>query len=140
MARTETASDLHPQARPAAAALPARQAYQLLRWGFVVLPIVAGADKFLKLLTEWHQYLAPVFARWFGAEGFMYAVGAIEIAAGIGVALKPRIFAYVVAAWLAGIVFNLLLIPGYYDVALRDVGLIVAALALGRLSEDHAPR
>jgi len=70
----------------------------------------------------------------------MNVVGVIEIVAGAGVAVKPRIFSYVVAAWLVGIIVNLLLIPGYYDVALRDLGLALAALALGRLSAEHAKR
>jgi|SRR6478735_652453 len=115
----------------------AQQAYQILRFAFVVAPIAAGADKFLHLLVNWDQYLAPMVNRMLGGHGheFMLAVGAIEIVAGLGVAFKPRIFAYVVAAWLLGIICNLLAIPGYFDVALRDVGLMLGALALGRLSQ-----
>jgi hypothetical protein len=120
---------------------PAYQAYQILHVGFIVAPLIAGADKFFHALVNWDQYLAPVIANIFGgnAHGFMLVVGAIEIVAAIGVALKPKIFAYVVAAWLAGIIINLLLIPGYYDIALRDLGLCLGALALGRLSQhfDH---
>jgi hypothetical protein len=115
------------------------QAYQILHIGFVVAPILAGIDKFLHLMVNWDQYLAPFVNRVVGGHGhgFMLAVGAIEIIAGLGVALKPRIFAYVVAAWLLGIVVNLLLIPGYYDIALRDFGLFLGALALGRLSQEY---
>jgi len=115
---------------------PAYQAYQILHVAFVVAPIIAGVDKFFHALVNWDKYLAPVIANIFGGNGhaFMLAVGAIEIVAGIGVALKPKVFAYVVAAWLAGIIINLLLIPGYYDIALRDFGLFLGAIALGRLS------
>jgi hypothetical protein len=115
----------------------ARQAYQILRFAFIVAPIAAGADKFFHLLVNWDQYLAPMVNRMLGGHGheFMLAVGVIEIVAGLGVAFKPRIFSYVVAAWLLGIICNLLAIPGYFDVALRDVGLMLGALALGRLSQ-----
>jgi hypothetical protein len=114
----------------------ARQAFAILRFGFTVAPILAGADKFLHLLVDWDKYLAPLVNNLLGGKGhqFMLAVGVIEIVAGIGVALKPRIFAYVVAFWLLGIIVNLLLVPGFYDVALRDLGLCLGALALGRLS------
>ncbi len=114
-----------------------RQAYLILRFGFTVAPILAGLDKFLHLLVNWDQYLPPIANRLVGGHGheFMLAVGAIEIVAGLGVALKPRIFAYVVAAWLLLIIINLLAIPGFYDVALRDLGLLLGALALGRLSQ-----
>jgi uncharacterized membrane protein YphA (DoxX/SURF4 family) len=120
---------------------PVYQAYQLLHVGFVAAPILAGLDKFFHLLVNWDQYLAPVVHNAIGGHGheFMLAVGVIEIVAGIGVALWPRIFSYVVAAWLAGIILNLLLIPPsspvpHYDIALRDLGLCLGALALGRLS------
>ena len=116
---------------------PAYQAFQILRLGFTVAPILAGLDKFLHLLVDWDKYLPPVVNNLTGGRGhqLMLAVGVIEIVAGIGVFIKPRIFAYVVAAWLVLIIVNLLLIPGYYDVALRDLGLALGALALGRLSE-----
>ena len=115
---------------------PAHQAYSILRTGFAVLPILAGLDKFANVLVDWHQYLAPSVAQAlpFDAATFMMIVGVIEIAAGILVAMKPSIGAYVVAAWLWGIIVNLLLIGGYYDVALRDFGLSLGALALGRLA------
>ncbi len=117
---------------------PAYQAYRILQVGFVVAPIVAGLDKFMGLLTDWEQYLAPFIGDAIGAGTFMAIVGVVEIAAGIGVAIKPRIFAYVVSAWLVGIIINLLLIPGFYDIALRDLGLALGALALGRLSETYS--
>ena len=117
------------------------QAYQILRIGFTVAPILAGLDKFFHLLVNWDNYLAPVVNSILGGHGhgFMLVAGVIEIVAGIGVALRPKIFSYVVAAWLLGIIINLLLIPAsnpmpHYDVALRDLGLCLGALALGRLS------
>ena len=115
---------------------PTYQAYQLLHFGFTVAPIIAGLDKFLHLLVNWDQYLPAPVNNMLGGHGheFMYAVGVIEVVAGIGVFLKPKIFAYVVSAWLFLIIVNLLLIPGYFDVALRDLGLALGALALGRLS------
>ena len=116
------------------------QAYRLLQFGFVAAPILAGLDKFFNILTDWEQYLAPFIADLVGASTFMAVVGVIEIVAGIGVAIKPRIFAYVVAGWLVAIILNLLLIPGFYDVALRDLGLALGALALGRLSQEFSPK
>jgi uncharacterized membrane protein YphA (DoxX/SURF4 family) len=114
----------------------ANQAFQILRFGFTVAPILAGLDKFFHVLVDWDKYLSPMANNVFAGHGheFMLVVGVIEIVAGIGVFLKPRIFAYIVAAWLLLIILNLLTIPGYYDVALRDLGLMLAALALGRLS------
>jgi uncharacterized membrane protein YphA (DoxX/SURF4 family) len=115
---------------------PTYQAFLLLRTVFTVAPIVAGLDKFANVLVDWDKYLAP----WINdiipgsAQDAMYGIGAIEIAAGLLVAVKPRFGAPLVAAWLAGIVFNLLTYSGYYDVALRDFGLMVGALALWRLS------
>jgi hypothetical protein len=116
---------------------PSRQAYRILHIGFVLLPVVAGLDKFFDLLGPWHEYLAPILVRLAGGEAhrIMYPVGVIEIVAGLLVWARPRIGAYVVAAWLAGIIVNLLLIPGYFDIALRDFGLLLGALALGRLAE-----
>jgi hypothetical protein len=114
------------------------QAYQILRLGFIVAPIVAGLDKFFHLLVNWDQYLPPFVNSLTGGHGheLMLAVGVIEIAAGLGVWFKPKVFAYVVSAWLLLIVVNLLLIPGYFDVALRDFGLSLGALALARLSHE----
>ena len=120
------------------AASPAYQAFRILQIGFIAAPILAGLDKFFHLLVNWDQYVPGVVARLspINPHALMLVAGVIEIAAGIGVAFKPRIFAYVVAGWLALIVVNLLLIPGYFDVALRDFGLFLAALALGRLSQQ----
>jgi hypothetical protein len=118
----------------------AYQAFMILRLGFVVAPIIAGADKFFHFLVNWDQYLPAFTNNLLGGRGhqFMYAVGVIEIIAGLGVLFKPKYFAYVVAAWLALIIVNLLLIPGYFDVALRDLGLLLGALALGRLSQEYS--
>lgn len=114
-----------------------RQAFQILRIGFTVAPILAGLDKFFDVLVDWDKYISPMANNVLGGHGhqFMLVVGVIEIIAGIGVFLKPRVFAYIVAAWLLLIILNLLSIPGYYDIALRDLGLLLAALALGRLSQ-----
>ena len=112
------------------------QAYLLLRLAFAVAPIAFGLDKFANVLVDWPIYLAP----WINdlapgsAQDFMYLVGGVEIAAGVLVALKPRYGAPLVAAWLAGIILNLLTVPGYYDVALRDFGLLLGALTLTRLA------
>jgi hypothetical protein len=118
---------------------PTYQAYQILHWGFVAAPVIAGADKFMHLLTDWDAYLAPALAKAspLGVHGTMLAVGVVEVVAGLLVALKPRIGAYVVAAWLVGIIVDLLLLGRGYDIALRDFGLCLAALALGRLSETY---
>jgi len=115
---------------------PAVEAYQILRVGFTVAPIVAGLDKFFNLLVNWEQYLPPFVNNLVGGYGheLMLVVGVIEIIAGLGVFFKPKVFGYVVSAWLLLIVVNLLMIPGYYDVALRDFGLALGALALARLS------
>lgn len=114
---------------------PDYQAYQILHLGFTVAPIVAGLDKFFNLLVNWEQYLPPFVSNLAGGHGheLMLVVGVIEIIAGLGVFFKPKVFAYVVSAWLLLIIVNLLMIPGYYDVALRDFGLALAALALARL-------
>ena len=118
---------------------PSYQAYQILRFGFTVAPIVAGLDKFFHMLVNWDQYLPATVNTMTGGHGhqFMLVVGVIEIVAGLGVAFKPRLFAYVVSAWLLLIIVNLLMIPGYFDVALRDLGLSLGALALARLSAEY---
>jgi len=115
---------------------PAQQAFLLLRTVFTVAPIAFGLDKFVNLLTDWPGYLAPFVDRIVPgtAQQAMYAVGVIEIIAGILVAVRPKYGAVVVAAWLAGIIVNLLMLGDYYDVALRDFGLLVGALALWRLA------
>jgi uncharacterized membrane protein YphA (DoxX/SURF4 family) len=120
-------------------AQPGYQAYLLLRVVFAVAPILFGLDKFAGVLVDWDQYLAP----WINdivpgsASDAMYAVGVIEIAAGVIVAIAPRYGALLVAAWLGGIIFNLLTYSDYYDIALRDFGLLVGALALWRLSVEY---
>ena len=117
---------------------PAYQAYLILYIGFIVAPLIAGADKFFHLLVNWDQYLAPAIAGMLpiAPHTFMLVVGVIEIAAAAIVAVKPSVGAYVVAAWLWGIIVNLLLIPGYLDIALRDLGFSLGALALGRLAQE----
>ena len=137
-----TISQMHPAgtAGENVASSSGYQAFRILQFGFTVAPILAGLDKFFHLLVNWDKYLPGVVANAspIPAHTLMLVVGVIEIVAGIGVALKPRIFAYVVAAWLAVIIINLLLIPGYFDVALRDLGLLLGALALGQLSQQFA--
>jgi uncharacterized membrane protein YphA (DoxX/SURF4 family) len=120
---------------------PAYQAFTLLRIAFTVAPILFGLDKFFNVMVDWEQYLAP----WIddivpgSASTSMYLVGVVEIAAGVLVALKPRYGGYVVAAWLAGIIFNLLTYSGYYDIALRDFGLLLGALTLARQAKLYDP-
>ena len=120
----------------------AYQAYTILRTAFVVAPILFGLDKFPNLLVQWDQYLAPpiVAVLPVSAHGAMYAVGVVEVLAGLLVAVHPRLGAAVVALWLGGIIVNLLLFPGFYDVALRDFGLLLAAAALQRLATRFDPR
>ncbi len=117
----------------AAASRPAYQAYRILYIGFIVAPFLAGLDKFTHVLADWDQYLAPAVAGLLPMSGhtFMLLVGIVEMAAAVLVAARPRIGGYVVAAWLLGIILNFLLIPGYFDVALRDFGLAFA-LAVAR--------
>jgi uncharacterized membrane protein YphA (DoxX/SURF4 family) len=115
------------------------QAFLLLRIAFTVAPIVFGLDKFFNVLVDWEIYLAP----WINdivpgsASTAMHLVGIVEIAAGVFVALKPRYGAYLVAAWLGGIIINLLTYSGYYDIALRDFGLMLGALTLARLASKY---
>jgi uncharacterized membrane protein YphA (DoxX/SURF4 family) len=120
---------------------PRYQAFMLMRAGYTVLPLAMGIDKFFNAMVSWPKYLAD----WVDniapgtAQQFMYFVGAVEILAGLLVLLKPRYAAYIVAAWLAGIVINLLSYGEYWDVALRDVGLMLGALTLGRLASYYDP-
>jgi hypothetical protein len=121
------------------------QSYALLRLIFVVAPIAMGIDKFFDWMTNWPQYLAPWVNDLMPGTGgqFMHVVGVVEIAAGLLVLLLPRFGAPIVAGWLAGIILNLLTVdpPSYYDIALRDVGLLAAALVLTRLAwAAHATR
>lgn len=115
---------------------PTYQAFWLLRLGFTIAPILFGLDKFAHVLVDWDIYLASEFTDLFNAEAhtLMYFVGAIEILAGIAVLLRPRFGGYLVAAWLAGIIVNLLLMADHYDIALRDFGLLLGALTLARLA------
>ena len=116
-----------------------RQAFVLLRTIFTVAPILFGLDKFTNLLTDWTAYLAPAATTVIPvpAQAFMYGVGVIEVIAGIIVALRPRIGSVIVALWLLGIIVNLLVLGSFFDVALRDFGLLVGALALNRLASRH---
>jgi uncharacterized membrane protein YphA (DoxX/SURF4 family) len=120
---------------------PRYQAFALLRLAFTVAPIAFGLDKFFNVMVDWPLYLAP----WIDdlapgtAQQVMYVVGVTEILAGVLVAIKPRYGAYVVAAWLGGIIVNLLTSSGFYDVALRDFGLMVGALTLARLASVYDP-
>jgi hypothetical protein len=115
---------------------PPYQAYLILRTGFVVAPILFGLDKFTNLLTDWTGYLAPAVDRLVPGTSTtaMVAIGVVEVVAGLVVAVRPRFGGYLVAAWLAGIIGDLLLLGGHGDVALRDFGLLLAALALARLA------
>ncbi|MFL5783105.1 MAG: hypothetical protein ACJ76H_00765 [Bacteriovoracaceae bacterium] len=114
-------------------------AFWALKLGFIAAPLIAGLDKFANYLTDWPKYLAPVFPNMLGVtpQTFMQGVGVIEIVAAIGVLLKPRIFSYVVSAWLVGIIVNLLILGAYFDIALRDLGLAIGAYALGQLAPVH---
>jgi hypothetical protein len=121
---------------------PTYQASVILYAGFIALPIIAGLDKFFDLLTNWDTYLAPIIPQTLGitAHTFMLVVGVIEIIAGLIVALRPQIGAYIVGLWLLGIIANLLIHQTAYDVALRDFGLFLGAIALARLSAVFNPR
>jgi uncharacterized membrane protein YphA (DoxX/SURF4 family) len=120
---------------------PAYQAFTIMRIAFTVAPILFGLDKFFNLMVDWESYLAP----WINdlvpgsASTAMHLVGIVEIVAGIFVALKPRYGAYLVAAWLGGIIVDLLTYSGYYDIALRDFGLMLGALTLARLASVYDP-
>jgi hypothetical protein len=115
---------------------PEYQAYSLLYAAFVIAPIAAGADKFFHYLVDWDAYLSPAFAQLAAGNAgwLMNVVGIVEIVAGLLVAFRPSVGGLVVAAWLWGIILNLMLIPGFYDIALRDLGLSLGALALSRLA------
>jgi hypothetical protein len=122
---------------------PAAQAFLLLRIAFTVAPILFGIDKFAEVLTDdWTRYLATEFNDLIpgSAADAMHIVGIVEIAAGIVVAVTPRFGGLLVAAWLGGIIVSLLLVGGYGDIALRDFGLLVGALALSRLASSHVTR
>jgi uncharacterized membrane protein YphA (DoxX/SURF4 family) len=119
---------------------PRYQAFWTLRIGFTVLPIAMGIDKFFNAMVHWPQYLADWITNIVGnAQDFMYFVGAVEILAGILVLLKPRYAAYIVAAWLLGIVVNLWSYGQWWDISVRDFGLMLAALTLSRLARVYDP-
>lgn len=134
----KSSASLTSPARPLASSYE-RQAFLLLRTVFTVAPVLFGLDKFTNLLTDWTMYLAPVVTDVvpLPAQTIMYIVGAVEIAAGLAVALKPRFGSLLVAVWLLGIIVNLIILGNFYDVALRDFGLLVGALALNRLSQPR---
>lgn len=115
------------------------QAFRILQVAFVIAPIVAGFDKFFYALTNWSQYLSPMAMQMVDGHdrAFFAIIGVIEIIAGIGVLFKPKIFAYVVSLWLLCIVINLLMVGHYFDIALRDIGLMLAAFALGKLAQKY---
>ena len=141
MTSSATTSPAPAASRPAALADPGYQAFLILRIGFTVAPVLFGLDKFANLLVDWPGYLAP----WIDgivpgtAQQAMYVVGVVEVVAGVVVAVIPRFGGWLVAAWLLGIIVNLLTYPGFYDIALRDFGLLVAAVALARLATVYAP-
>ncbi|MGZ5280395.1 MAG: hypothetical protein ACXWC9_10655 [Pseudobdellovibrionaceae bacterium] len=113
------------------------QAFMVLQSGLTAVPLIAGMDKFVEILANWPQYLAPGIPQILGmsSQSFMYLVGFVEIIIAIGVALYPRIFSYVVMGWFIAIIINLLMLGQYFDIVLRDFGLAVAAFALSRLSQ-----
>jgi uncharacterized membrane protein YphA (DoxX/SURF4 family) len=121
---------------------PAAQAFLLLRVAFVAAPILFGLDKFAEvMISDWPKYLAPEFNDLIpgSAQTAMYIVGAVEIVAGLVVAIVPRFGGLLVAGWLGGIIVSLLLVGGYADIALRDFGLLIGALALSRLASANFP-
>lgn len=114
-----------------------RNAFQVLRLGFTVAPILFGLDKFFNVMTDWTEFLPEFVTDAVSGTAVMAIVGVVEIAAGVGVWLRPKIFAYVVAGWLGVIILTLLLAGGFLDVALRDLGLLLGAVALGQLAADQ---
>ena len=119
---------------------PSYQAYQILHVAYTIAPFIAGLDKFYHFLVDWDGYVAPVVPRMLGVSphAFMLGVGVIEVIAALIVAIAPRIGGWIVGLWLCGIIINLLLIPAYFDIALRDFGLALGAFALARLSVEHS--
>lgn len=140
------AATLRPVPLPSAKMLrrdPAVQAFMLLRIAFTVAPILFGLDKFAEvMISDWPKYLAPEFNDLLPGDGqdAMYIVGVVEIAAGLVVAVSPRLGGLLVACWLAGIIVSLLLVGGYADIALRDFGLLLGALTLARLATAYSVR
>jgi len=123
-------------------ASPSYQAYQILHLAFTVAPLIAGIDKFFHFLVNWDQYLSPLISQTLhiAPHTFMLGVGVIEIVAGLLVAFMPAVGAWIVGLWLCGIIVNLLSIPGYFDIALRDLGLALGAFAFARLATEFNTR
>jgi hypothetical protein len=121
------------------AAGPAWQAFQVLHWAFVVLPFTLGADKFFDVLAPWREYLAPILPDLLGVrpQSLVHTVGALEILLGLVVAFVPRLGGWLAAAWLWAISANLLLMPGYGDIAVREAALSLGAVALARLAVEY---
>lgn len=119
---------------------PAFQAYRILHIAFTIVPLVAGVDKFFDVLVNWPVYLSPIVPHVLGWSGaaFMRGVGVIEIIAGLIVAAVPRVGGWIVGLWLCAIIVNLLSIPAYFDIALRDAGLALGAFALARLADEYS--
>lgn len=117
---------------------PSSVAYQILHLGFTVAPILFGLDKFFNLMTDWTEFLPEFVTDVVSGTAVMAIVGIVEIAAGIGVWLRPKIFAWVVAGWLGVIIVTLVIAGGFWDIALRDFGLFLGAVALAQLAREHA--
>lgn len=110
----------------------------VLRLALGAVPFLAGLDKFFNLLTHWTMYLNPLVLRVVpvGAETFMRGVGIVEMIVGIAILTRwTRLGAYVAAAWLVGIALNLVTMGAFFDVAVRDLVIAVAAFSLARLTE-----
>ena len=118
---------------------PGKQAFRILQFAFILIPILAGADKFFEFLANWSNYLSPFAIEITNGQDktFMGLVGIVEMIVGIGIIFKPRVFAYLLSIWFLLIILNLLLAENYYDVVLRDFGLMLSAFALGRLSQKY---
>jgi hypothetical protein len=119
--------------------VPRDQAFLLLRVTFTLIPVVFGLDKFTHWLTDWTHFLAPMVNDLVPgtAQQAIYAVGVVEICAGLLVAWRPRLGAYIVAAWLVGIIVDLAMLGGQLDIAIRDAGLVAGVVALARLAEPR---
>ena len=115
-----------------------KRAYQILHLGYTVAPILFGLDKFFNLMTDWVDFLPAFVTDAVSGSVVMGIVGVIEVVAGIGVWLRPKIFAPIVAAWLGLIILTLIVAGGFWDIALRDFGLLLGALALWRLARAHS--
>jgi hypothetical protein len=116
---------------------PSYQAFKLMRWTFALIPLAAGFDKFTNLLCDWTKFTSPIISGFIDPRIFMRGAGVVEMIAGLLVAVKPSVGGTVVGLWLLGIVGNLLTIPGYFDIAVRDLGLAMGAFALAKLAVEH---